>query len=74
MFIGQSMAVNYVAKHPVLSDWEMEVMDCVSQGMKNRLISETLFISESTAKTHLHKIYDKLGVKDRMSAVLKMKQ
>ncbi|RLL53684.1 DNA-binding response regulator [Mariprofundus sp. EBB-1] len=73
MFIGQSAAANYSASHPLLSDREMEVMECVSRGMKNKAISETLFISESTVKTHLYKIYDKLGVKDRMSAVLKMK-
>jgi len=73
MFIGQSAAAAYSASHPLLSDREMEVMECVSRGMKNRAISETLFISESTVKTHLYKVYDKLGVKDRMSAVLKMK-
>jgi len=74
MFIGQSAAANYSATHPLLTDREMEVMECVSRGMKNRIISETLFISESTVKTHLYKIYEKLGVKDRMSAVLKMKE
>ncbi len=73
MFIGQSAAADYSASHPLLSDREMEVMECVSRGMKNRAISEALFITESTVKTHLYKIYDKLGVKDRMSAVLKMK-
>jgi len=74
LFIGQSMSANYAAKNPLLSEREIEVMACVSRGMKNRDIAETLFISESTVKTHLYKIYDKLGVKDRMSAVLKMKQ
>ena len=74
MFIGQSAAADYSSSHPLLSDREMEVMECVSRGMKNRVISEALFISESTVKTHLYKIYDKLGVKDRMSAVLKMKE
>jgi LuxR family maltose regulon positive regulatory protein len=52
----------------------MEVLKCVSRGMKNRGIAQALHISESTVKTHLYKIYEKLDVKDRMSAVLKMHQ
>jgi len=57
-----------------LSKREMEVLECVSRGMKNRGIAQALHISESTVKTHLYRIYEKLDVKDRMSAVLKMHQ
>ncbi len=74
MFIGQSVAAIHTPKSALLSAREREVMECVSRGMKNRAISEALFISESTVKTHLYKVYEKLGVKDRMSAVLKMNE
>lgn len=74
LFANQNKSDSYAQKSSPLSDREAEVLECVSRGMKNRMISTTLHISESTVKTHLYKIYEKLGVKDRMSAVLKMKE
>jgi two-component system nitrate/nitrite response regulator NarL len=42
----------------------------VAQGFRNREIGEKLFISEQTVKNHLHNIFDKLGVSDRLELAL----
>jgi LuxR family maltose regulon positive regulatory protein len=54
-----------------LSRREEEVLGLLSQGLKNREIAETLFITESTAKVHVRHIFDKLGVRTRTEAALK---
>jgi len=55
---------------PLLSDREKEVIRLVAQGFHNREIGERLFISEQTVKNHLHNIFDKLGVSDRLELAL----
>lgn len=54
---------------PTLSKRELEVLGLVAQGNSNQAIAEALFISEATVKTHLIRIFDKLGVNDRTRAV-----
>jgi len=54
----------------LLSDREMEVVQQVAQGFHNKEIGTSLFISEQTVKNHLHNIFDKLGVSDRLELVL----
>lgn len=53
----------------VLSGREIEVLQLVAQGKGNRDIGGVLWISEATVKSHLLRIYDKLGAADRASAV-----
>ena len=53
----------------VLSGREIEVLELVAQGKGNRDIAGELWISEATVKSHLLRIYDKLGAADRASAV-----
>jgi two-component system nitrate/nitrite response regulator NarL len=55
---------------PLLSDREREIVQLVAQGFRNREIGEKLFISEQTVKNHLHNIFDKLGVSDRLELAL----
>ena len=55
---------------PLLSDREKEVVQLVVQGFRNREIGEKLFISDQTVKNHLHNIFDKLGVSDRLELAL----
>ena len=43
-------------------------MELVAQGYRNKEIAEKLFISEQTVKNHLHNIFDKLGVSDRLDS------
>ncbi len=46
-----------------------EIHDTLAQGLPNHAIARALFISEATVKTHLRRIYDKLGVDTRAGAV-----
>jgi DNA-binding NarL/FixJ family response regulator len=55
---------------PALSNREREIVACVAQGFKNKEIAEKMFISEQTVKNHLHNIFDKLGVSDRLELAL----
>jgi DNA-binding NarL/FixJ family response regulator len=55
---------------PLLSDREKQVVQLVAQGNRNREISQKLFISEQTVKNHMHNIFDKLGVSDRLELAL----
>jgi DNA-binding NarL/FixJ family response regulator len=55
---------------PLLSDREKEIVQLDAQGFLNRQIGEKLFISEQTVKNHLHNIFDKLGVSDRLELAL----
>lgn len=53
-----------------LSQREREIVGLVAQGFKNKEIAEKIFISEQTVKNHLHNIFDKLGVSDRLELAL----
>ncbi|OFW56811.1 MAG: hypothetical protein A2Y75_06495 [Candidatus Solincola sediminis] len=52
-----------------LSDREIEVLQLLADGMSNKEIAGSLFISTQTVKTHIAHIFDKLGVSDRTEAV-----
>lgn len=52
-----------------LTEREREVLQLVANGSSNREAASALFIGEASIKTHLQHIYDKLGVRDRASAV-----
>ena len=54
-----------------LSSREMEVLDCLAQGMTTVQIAEGLFISENTVKTHVRHILEKLDASNRAEAVSK---
>jgi DNA-binding NarL/FixJ family response regulator len=53
-----------------LSQREREIVSLVAQGFKNKEMAEKMFISEQTVKNHLHNIFDKLGVSDRLELAL----
>lgn len=53
-----------------LSSREREIVVLVAQGYKNKEMAEKMFISEQTVKNHLHNIFDKLGVSDRLELAL----
>jgi DNA-binding NarL/FixJ family response regulator len=54
----------------VLTPREVEVLLLLSQGLSNSHIAERLVISEATTKTHVSHVLDKLGLPDRIQAVI----
>jgi two-component system nitrate/nitrite response regulator NarL len=56
-------------ERPALSDREREVLKLVAGGHSARAIGERMHLSPTTVKTHLHHLYEKLGVSERAAAV-----
>ncbi|WP_010677131.1 response regulator [Bacillus timonensis] len=54
----------------VLTEREMEVLQCLVEGMSNKEIAERLFISDKTVKIHVSKIFKKFDVKSRSQVVI----
>jgi DNA-binding NarL/FixJ family response regulator len=52
-----------------LSTREIEVLELVARGTSNKDIAKELWVSETTVKSHMLHIFDKLGVTDRTAAV-----
>jgi DNA-binding NarL/FixJ family response regulator len=55
---------------PRLSPKEMAIITCITQGKRNKEIAYQLGTSEQVIKNYLRKIYDKLGVSDRLELAL----
>ncbi|MFH8581870.1 response regulator [Streptomyces zaomyceticus] len=62
------------AAGPSLTDRERDILGQLGRGLGNREIARALFISEATVKTHLGRIYAKLGVDTRAGAVAVAKE
>jgi two-component system, NarL family, response regulator len=60
---GQAQSVD------ALSDREMDVLRLLAKGLANNDIADDLSITESTVKSHVHSIFQKLGVSGRTEAV-----
>ena len=54
-----------------LTDREIEIIKTMALGLRNKEIANKLFISEKTVKTHINRIFKKLGVTGRANAILK---
>jgi DNA-binding CsgD family transcriptional regulator len=48
---------------------EREILELIANGLSNREIAESLFVSENTVKTHSSRLFDKLSAKRRTQAV-----
>ncbi|MFJ4965324.1 response regulator [Streptomyces sp. NPDC088729] len=52
-----------------LTPREREVLTLIGQGLPNRAIAETLFISEATVKTHINNLFAKADIRNRVDAI-----
>jgi DNA-binding NarL/FixJ family response regulator len=57
-----------------LSQRELQILSQLHKGAPLQEFAASLFITESTLKTHLSAIYRKMGVKNRVQAILKAQQ
>jgi DNA-binding NarL/FixJ family response regulator len=53
----------------MLSAREQQVVALVREGLSNKLIARTLDVREGTIKSHLHSIFQKLGVQSRFALI-----
>ncbi len=56
---------------PQLTSRESEVLSLLARGFSVSAIARSIFISDSTAKSHISKIYEKLGASNRADAIMK---
>ena len=55
---------------PLLTRREAEVLALLGEGLSVHQVARRLYLSESTVKTHVAKVYDKLGVTNRAQAIM----
>ncbi|HEX3438041.1 MAG TPA: response regulator transcription factor [Pseudacidobacterium sp.] len=67
---SQATALSGSKNHPRLSPKELAIIGCITQGKRNKEIAHELGTSEQVIKNYLRKIYDKLGVSDRLELAL----
>ncbi|MFI6932746.1 response regulator [Streptomyces sp. NPDC050287] len=72
--VADRLLIRLRSPHPALSPREQEILQQLARGLGNREIARALFISEATVKTHLGRIYGKLGVETRAGAVAVAKE
>lgn len=61
--------INDICEQYKLTPREKELMELIYSGLSNKEIAETLFLSESTVKTHIYNIFRKLEVKNRVGVI-----
>ena len=71
--LPQAIAVEASHQQETLSNRELAVLQLIAQGCSNQEISNQLFISLHTVKTHASHINSKLGVERRTQAVARAK-
>jgi DNA-binding NarL/FixJ family response regulator len=68
--LADAMRRRMTPSGPQLSPRESEVLRLLAEGLGVAAIARQLFVSESTAKTHISKIYEKLGAANRAQAIM----
>jgi len=68
--LAEAMVRRMRSGAPRLSDRERQVLDLLAEGLGVTAIAGRLYLSESTAKTHIGRIYDKLGAANRAQALV----
>jgi two-component system nitrate/nitrite response regulator NarL len=69
MALADEIQRREVKERPLLTAREMEILRLIADGLSAPEIGRQIHLSTATVKTHLHAVYEKLGVSDRASAV-----
>jgi DNA-binding NarL/FixJ family response regulator len=67
---SQASSLTNPRTQPRLSEKELAIIGCITRGMRNREIAYHIGTTEQVIKNYLRKIYDKLGVSDRLELAL----
>jgi two-component system nitrate/nitrite response regulator NarL len=67
--IAGEIRLRAVDERPFLSEREQEILELVAKGLSAPQIGKQLCLATPTVKTHLHHVYEKLGVGERAAAV-----
>jgi DNA-binding NarL/FixJ family response regulator len=75
--VTQRLISSYVASPPpdaalpvALTEREVDVLRAIARGLSNAEVARELYVGETTVKTHVTAILAKLGVRDRLQAVI----
>src|SRR6201992_1683558 len=67
---AQAQALTNPKTQPKLSEKELAIIACITRGMRNKEIAYQIGTTEQVIKNYLRKVYDKLGVSDRLEVAL----
>ena len=67
---AQALSLTAPRLQPKLSPKELSIITCITRGMRNKEIAYQIGTTEQVIKNYLRKIYDKLGVSDRLELAL----
>jgi DNA-binding NarL/FixJ family response regulator len=67
---SQATALTNPRVQPKLSKKELAIISCITRGMRNKEIAYQIGTTEQVIKNYLRKVYDKLGVSDRLELAL----
>lgn len=67
---SQAQALTSPRSQPKFSPKELAIISCITRGMRNKEIAYQVGTTEQVIKNYLRKIYDKLGVSDRLELAL----
>ena len=70
MGLAEAMVRRMSSGVPRLSDRERQVLELLAEGLGVTAIAERLYLSESTTKSHIGRIYEKLGAANRAQALV----
>lgn len=73
-FYRARQSTNTSSSYALLTNREQQIIKLLGNGASNYEIAQSLFVSENTVKTHLHNVFKKINVKNRLQALIWVKE